>query len=59
MITVFLKSITLPWPSVSRPSSSTCNKTFHTSSCAFSTSSNSTTACPSLATGPVRCPSSP
>ncbi len=40
---VFLKSTVRPWPSVSRPSSSTCSRTSKTSGCAFSTSSSSTT----------------
>ena len=40
---VFLKSTVLPWLSVIRPSSSTCNSTLNTSGCAFSISSNSTT----------------
>ena len=40
----FLKSTVRPLqPSVRRPSSSSCNKTFSTSGCAFSTSSKSTT----------------
>ena len=43
MISVLEKSTTRPCPSVSRPSSSTCNSTLNTSGCAFSTSSNSTT----------------
>ena len=37
------KSTVRPWPSVSRPSSSTCSRTSKTSGCAFSTSSSSTT----------------
>ena len=41
--TVFLKSTVRPWPSVSRPSSSTCSSTLKTSGCAFSISSNRTT----------------
>ena len=44
MTTVFLKSTVRPLPSVSRPSSSSCSRTFSTSGCAFSISSNSTTA---------------
>ena len=40
---VLRKSTVRPCPSVSRPSSSTCRSTLNTSSCAFSTSSNSTT----------------
>ena len=40
---VFRKSTVRPWPSVSRPSSSTCSRTSNTSGCAFSTSSSSTT----------------
>ena len=43
MITVLRKSTVRPWPSVSRPSSSTCSSTLNTSGCAFSTSSSSTT----------------
>ena len=43
MTTVFLKSTVRPWPSVSRPSSSTCRSTFKTSGCAFSISSKRTT----------------
>ena len=39
-ITVFLKSTVRPWPSVRRPSSSTCSSTLKTSGCAFSISSN-------------------
>jgi hypothetical protein len=39
-ITVFLKSTVRPWPSVMRPSSSTCSSTLNTSGCAFSISSN-------------------
>ena len=37
---VFRKSTVRPWPSVSRPSSSTCSSTSNTSGCAFSTSSS-------------------
>ena len=40
---VLRKSTVRPWPSVSRPSSSTCSSTSKTSGCAFSTSSSSTT----------------
>ena len=40
---VFRKSTVRPWPSVSRPSSSTCSSTSKTSWWAFSTSSNRTT----------------
>src|ERR1035438_10167635 len=43
MTMVFLKSTVLPCPSVSRPSSSTCNSTLKTSECAFSISSNKIT----------------
>ena len=43
MTIVFLKSTVRPWPSVSRPSSSTCSSTLNTSGCAFSISSNRTT----------------
>ena len=39
-ITVFLKSTVRPWPSVRRPSSSTCSSTLKTSWCAFSISSS-------------------
>ena len=39
MTTVFLKSTVRPWPSVSRPSSSTWSRTLKTSGCAFSISS--------------------
>jgi hypothetical protein len=42
-ITVFLKSTVRPWPSVRRPSSSTCSSTLNTSGWAFSTSSSSST----------------
>ena len=44
MTTTFLKSTVRPLPSVSRPSSSSCSRTLSTSGCAFSISSNSTTA---------------
>ena len=37
---VLRKSTVRPWPSVSRPSSSTCSSTSNTSGCAFSTSSS-------------------
>jgi hypothetical protein len=40
---VFVKSTVRPWPSVRRPSSSTCSRMSKTSGCAFSTSSSSTT----------------
>jgi hypothetical protein len=43
MISVLRKSTVRPWPSVSRPSSSTCSNTLNTSGCAFSISSNRTT----------------
>ena len=44
MITTALRKSTVrPWPSVRRPSSSTCSSTLNTSGCAFSISSNSTT----------------
>ena len=39
-ITVLRKSTVRPWPSVRRPSSSTCSSTLNTSGCAFSTSSS-------------------
>ena len=41
--TVFLKSTVRPWPSVRRPSSSTCSRTLKTSAWAFSISSSRTT----------------
>ena len=41
--TVLVKSTVRPWPSVSRPSSSTCRRTLNTSWWAFSISSSSTT----------------
>ncbi len=41
--TVFLKSTVRPWPSVSRPSSSSCSRMLKTSGCAFSISSSSRT----------------
>ncbi len=41
--TVLVKSTVRPWPSVSRPSSSTCSSTLNTSGWAFSISSSSTT----------------
>ena len=43
MMSVLRKSTVRPWPSVRRPSSSTCSRTLNTSGCAFSISSNSTT----------------
>ena len=44
MATIALrKSTRRPWPSVRHPSSSTCSSRFHTSACAFSISSSSTT----------------
>ena len=42
-MTVFLKSTRRPWESVTMPSSRICSRMFHTSSWAFSISSNSTT----------------
>ncbi len=42
-MTVFLKSIVRPCPSVSRPSSNTWSSVLNTSGCAFSISSKSTT----------------
>ena len=42
--TVLVKLTVRPWPSVRRPSSSTCSKMLNTSGCAFSISSSSTTA---------------
>ena len=44
MSTVFRKSTVRPWESVRRPSSRICSSTLKTSGCAFSISSNSTTA---------------
>ena len=44
MTTVLRKSTVRPLPSVRRPSSSTCSSTLNTSGCAFSISSNRTTA---------------
>ena len=41
---VLRKSTIRPWPSVRRPSSSTWSSTLNTSRCAFSISSNRTTA---------------
>ena len=43
MSTTLVKSTVRPWPSVSRPSSSTCSSTLNTSGWAFSISSSSTT----------------
>eukprot|EP00967_Tisochrysis_lutea_P059437 scaffold75767_cov28-Tisochrysis_lutea.AAC.4 len=43
MTTVFLKSTTRPFESVSRPSSSNCSSTGSTRGCAFSISSSRTT----------------
>ena len=42
--TVLRKSTVRPWESVRRPSSRICSRTLNTSGCAFSISSNSTTA---------------
>ena len=42
--TVLVKSTVRPWPSVRRPSSSSCSSTLNTSGWAFSISSSSTTA---------------
>ena len=39
-MTVLRKSTVRPWPSVRRPSSSTCSSMLNTSGCAFSTSSS-------------------
>ena len=58
MITVFLKLTVRPWPSVSRPSSSTCRRTLKTSGCAFSISSSSTTEYGLRRTASVSCPPS-
>ena len=43
MMMAFLKSTVLPKPSVSWPSSNTCNRMLKTSGCAFSISSSRTT----------------
>ena len=43
MMTVFRKSTSRPWLSVSRPSSRIWSRTLNTSGCAFSISSNRTT----------------
>ena len=43
MIIVFLKSIVLPRPSMSWPSSKTCSRMLKTSGCAFLISSSRTT----------------
>ena len=43
MMMAFLKLTTRPWPSVRRPSSSTCSRMLNTSGCAFSISSSSIT----------------
>ena len=40
MMMAFLNDTTRPWPSVRRPSSSTCNRMLNTSGCAFSISSS-------------------
>ena len=40
MMMAFLKLTTRPWPSVRRPSSSTCSRMLNTSGCAFSISSS-------------------
>ena len=58
MTTVLRKSTVRPWPSVSLPSSSTCNSTLNTSGCAFSTSSNRMTAYGRRRTASVSCPPS-
>src|SRR6516164_1432276 len=58
MITVFLKSTTRPWESVRRPSSRICSSELKMSGCAFSTSSNSTTANGLRRTFSVSCPPS-
>ena len=55
---VFLKSTVLPFESVIRPSSSTCNSTLNTSGCAFSTSSKRTTEYGFRLTASVSCPPS-
>ena len=55
---VLVKSTVRPCPSVSRPSSSTCNRTLLTSGCAFSNSSKSTTQYGRRRTASVRRPPS-
>ena len=56
--TVLVKSTVRPWPSVSRPSSSTCNKMLKTSGWAFSSSSSNTTEYGRRRTASVSCPPS-
>ena len=53
-----LHSTVAPLPSVSLPSSNSCSNTVNTSGCAFSTSSNSTTALGLLRRRPVSWPPS-
>ena len=57
-ITVLRKSTVRPWPSVSRPSSSTCSSRLNTSGWAFSISSNSTIEYGLRRTRSVSCPAS-
>ena len=58
MITVLLKSTTLPCESVIRPSSSTCNRMLNTSGWAFSISSNKITEYGCVLTLSLSCPPS-
>ena len=58
MMTVFVKSTVRPLPSVRRPSSMICSRMLNTSGCAFSISSNSTTAYGRRRTCSVSCPPS-
>ena len=58
-ITVLVKSTVRPSPSVSRPSSISCSRTFQTSGCAFSISSSSITEYGRRRTGSVSWPPSP
>ena len=58
MMTVFLKSTVLPWPSVSLPSSSICKRILKTSWWAFSISSKRMTEYGLLRTASVRYPPS-
>jgi ATP-dependent Clp protease ATP-binding subunit ClpC len=56
--TVFRKSTVCPWPSVRRPSSSSCSSMLKASGCAFSTSSKRTTWYGRRRTASVRAPPS-
>ena len=58
MTTVFLKSTTVPCPSVRRPSSSNWSRMLYTSAWAFSISSNRTRLYGRRRTGSVNCPPS-